>query len=209
MDAKSLWPLPRSTVEWAVSASLLDVRQDKRQCETTVCGGQVGRWQLDSKTKRFLRSSWSRQIDKQRCNSTSSNPTSYSLCVSILSPTPLTGGRAAFQMKYIEATCGGKCCWFQSVYFAPVVAFLGWVVFGTTACAILYGLYPSFSDLSTPIYADMLDNNTAAFYNAVSRPLWTVCLAWVVIACTNGYGGWLMMWCLASYQHLFLKIGNF
>ena len=95
------------------------------------------------------------------------------------------------------------------MHFAQVVAFLGWVVFGTTACAILYGLYPSFSDLSTPIYADMLDNNTAAFYNAVSRPLWTVCLAWVVIACTNGYGDWLMMWCLASYQHLVPENGKF
>ena len=32
-------PLVRSTVDWAViTASLLDVRQDKRQCETTVCG---------------------------------------------------------------------------------------------------------------------------------------------------------------------------
>ena len=104
-------------------------------------------------------------------------------------------------MKYIEATCGANALGFQAVYFAQVVAFLGWVVFGMTACAILYGLYPSFSDLSTPIYADMLDNKTATSYNAVSRPLWTVCLAWVVIACTNGYGGWLMMWCLASYQH--------
>ena len=39
-----------------IIASLLDVQQLKEQCEaSTVCGREVGRWQLDSKTKRFLR----------------------------------------------------------------------------------------------------------------------------------------------------------
>ena len=50
-DAKSLWPLPRSTVEWAVTAFLLDVLQDKRQCETTVCGGQVAGGSLTRRPK--------------------------------------------------------------------------------------------------------------------------------------------------------------
>ena len=36
--------------------SLLDVQQFKGQCEASaVCGRQVGRWQLDSKTERSLR----------------------------------------------------------------------------------------------------------------------------------------------------------
>ena len=58
-----------------------------------------------------------------------------------------------------------------------------------TACAIIYGLYPSFSDPQTSIADSLLDVNTAAFYNALSRPMWTMALAWVVIACVNGYGG--------------------
>ena len=38
------------------TASLLDVQQLKKQCEaSTVCGKQVVRWQLDSKTERSLR----------------------------------------------------------------------------------------------------------------------------------------------------------
>ena len=43
-------------IEIGFAVSLLDVQQLKRQCEaSTVCGRQVGRCQLDSKTERFLR----------------------------------------------------------------------------------------------------------------------------------------------------------
>ena len=34
-----------------------------------------------------------------------------------------------------------------------------------------------------------MDEDVAAFYNAVTRPAWGLCIAWVVIACTCGFGG--------------------
>ena len=44
------------TVKFVFTASLLDVQQLKGQCEaSTAYGRQVGRWQLDLKTKRSLR----------------------------------------------------------------------------------------------------------------------------------------------------------
>ena len=44
------------TLKLVFTASLLDVQQLKGQCKASaVCGRQVGRWQLDSKTERSLR----------------------------------------------------------------------------------------------------------------------------------------------------------
>ena len=44
------------TIKLVFTASLLDVQQLKGQCEASiVCGRQMGRWQLDSKTERSFR----------------------------------------------------------------------------------------------------------------------------------------------------------
>ena len=44
------------TIKIGFTASLLDVQQLKGQYEASaVCGRQVGRWQLDSKTERSFR----------------------------------------------------------------------------------------------------------------------------------------------------------
>ena len=49
------WVKPK-TIAMVFSASLLDVQQLQGQCEASaVCGRLVSRWQLDSKTERFLR----------------------------------------------------------------------------------------------------------------------------------------------------------
>ena len=52
-----------------------------------------------------------------------------------------------------------------------------------TGFALVYGLYGAVEDphkVSVP---------ASAFYNAISRPLWGVCVAWVIVACSCGYGG--------------------
>ena len=44
------------TVTIGIHSFMLDVQQLKGQCEASiVCGRQIGRWQLDSKTERSLR----------------------------------------------------------------------------------------------------------------------------------------------------------
>ena len=57
---------PKDYKKLVFTASLLDVQQLKGQCEaSTVCGRQVGRWQLDSKTERSLPVSWPRQLGEK------------------------------------------------------------------------------------------------------------------------------------------------
>lgn len=60
---------------------------------------------------------------------------------------------------------------------------LGWTVAAVMELALVYGLY---GHLQT---GDYMNYHAAAFYNAVSRPLWAVGLGWVVIACVTGHGG--------------------
>ncbi|XP_039252326.2 nose resistant to fluoxetine protein 6-like [Styela clava] len=59
----------------------------------------------------------------------------------------------------------------------------GWAIATALNLAVLYGLWPYVKD------GTMMTVSLSAFYNAMSRPIWAVGLAWVVIACTSGYGG--------------------
>lgn len=64
-----------------------------------------------------------------------------------------------------------------------VVVALGWLLTAGTGLSIVYGLYGPVSEMRK------IDTDVSAFYNAVHRPLWSVCIAWVIVACTCGYGG--------------------
>ena len=78
----------------------------------------------------------------------------------------------------------------HACFVLQVLAFFGWIVAFATGLAVIYGLFGSIHD------AKLLTVNLAAFYNAVSRPLWAFCLTWLVIACSSGYGGKIGMdWC--------------
>lgn len=62
-------------------------------------------------------------------------------------------------------------------------AWLGWALSTASALSIIYGVfwYTSRQEvMSIPL---------AAFYNAMNRAVWAVCVSWVVVACTCGYGG--------------------
>lgn len=67
--------------------------------------------------------------------------------------------------------------------YKVAVVSLGWMVSTAVCGAILFGLYPTYKHYGS------LDVNVAAFYNAVSRPLWCCAMAWIVVACVHGYGG--------------------
>ena len=59
----------------------------------------------------------------------------------------------------------------------------GWCLATGSAFAVLYGLYEYKSDGST------MSMVASGFYVSLSRTVWSISLAWVVIACASGYGG--------------------
>ncbi|KAL3857066.1 hypothetical protein ACJMK2_011762 [Sinanodonta woodiana] len=60
---------------------------------------------------------------------------------------------------------------------------VGWIVAISSALAVIYGPYQYNRDnVNMPVSVSML-------YTSVSRTVWAVCLAWLVIACVSGKGG--------------------
>ena len=68
-----------------------------------------------------------------------------------------------------------------------VVALIGWTVSAGVALALIYSPWPYVQDMKN------MEIEVAAAYNALGRPVWAFCLAWVVIACSSGYGGKLIL----------------
>uniref|UniRef100_A0A2C9LHM6 Acyltransferase 3 domain-containing protein n=2 Tax=Biomphalaria TaxID=6525 RepID=A0A2C9LHM6_BIOGL len=64
-----------------------------------------------------------------------------------------------------------------------VTVVIGWTVSIASALAIVYGLR---GDLGGGNPSSV---GAAALYNAVARSAWGVCVCWVIIACSSGYGG--------------------
>jgi peptidoglycan/LPS O-acetylase OafA/YrhL len=58
-----------------------------------------------------------------------------------------------------------------------------WMVAMAAGMAVVYGIYGYINDV------DMMDENIAAFYNAMARPTFAACVAWMIIACVTGNGG--------------------
>jgi len=71
----------------------------------------------------------------------------------------------------------------KQLYMSKLTVAVGWVASTSTALLIMFGLYSHvhhWTGLQIPV---------AAFYNAVARPAWSLVIAWIVVACVNGYGG--------------------
>lgn len=52
------------------------------------------------------------------------------------------------------------------------------------ALSIVYGIYGHIRDKT------IIENeNVSALYNAITRPLWAVCIGWLTVACSVGCGG--------------------
>ena len=67
--------------------------------------------------------------------------------------------------------------------FTQAANFVGWFLAVGTGLSIVYGVFGATSEPRTVELA------VGAFYNGASRPLWGACVAWVIVACTCGYGG--------------------
>ncbi|CAL4082235.1 unnamed protein product [Meganyctiphanes norvegica] len=61
----------------------------------------------------------------------------------------------------------------------------GWTVCFVTLFLVQFGLYSYAQDIPKAQY----DVMTQVFYGGLHRATWSACLAWIVIACTAGYGG--------------------
>ncbi|XP_041473096.1 nose resistant to fluoxetine protein 6-like isoform X1 [Lytechinus variegatus] len=66
----------------------------------------------------------------------------------------------------------------------PIMAVLGWIAASAIGMACVYGFYPSY-------HGNELSTADSAAYMALSKFAWAVSVAWVVIACHHGYGGWV------------------
>ncbi|XP_075226841.1 O-acyltransferase like protein [Lycorma delicatula] len=66
------------------------------------------------------------------------------------------------------------------INFNKVAATIGWIMSTFGLIALLYGLYEQ-----------ELHPVTAAAYSSLSHTIWAVCLAWIVIACSTGNGGYV------------------
>ncbi|KAK0053765.1 nose resistant to fluoxetine protein 6, partial [Biomphalaria pfeifferi] len=71
----------------------------------------------------------------------------------------------------------------ERVQMNKVTVVIGWTVSIASALAIVYGLR---GDLGGGNPSSV---GAAALYNAVARSAWGVCVCWVIIACSSGYGG--------------------
>ncbi|XP_069691598.1 nose resistant to fluoxetine protein 6-like [Periplaneta americana] len=66
---------------------------------------------------------------------------------------------------------------------SKVTVTLGWLLTIVALAAVYNSLYPF---LQKDHKYDVLQ---AAFYCALTRPVWSICMAWIIFACVSGYGG--------------------
>jgi hypothetical protein len=51
--------------------------------------------------------------------------------------------------------------------------------------AVIYGLIPYLDETAVPA----IDPTVSLFYGSLHRTAWAAAVAWIVYACTKGYGG--------------------
>ena len=64
------------------------------------------------------------------------------------------------------------------------VVFIGWTLAIGTALALVYGIYPYVYTVTRT-----MDTVESVFYMGFNRVLYACCIAWVIVACSAGYGG--------------------
>ena len=72
-----------------------------------------------------------------------------------------------------------------------VQSIIGWCLAIGTALAVVYGMYDHNKD------STVMSLTASGFYVSLSRTAWSLSLAWLVLACSTGYGGpvnWFLSW---------------
>ncbi|PNF31216.1 hypothetical protein B7P43_G14861 [Cryptotermes secundus] len=78
---------------------------------------------------------------------------------------------------------------------SKVAVALGWMLCIGCLTALVYGLYDTH-----------LDRIPAAAYSSLSHTAWAICLSWIVIACSTGYGGYVNKLLSASFLYPFSRV---
>ncbi|XP_043199778.1 nose resistant to fluoxetine protein 6-like [Amphibalanus amphitrite] len=113
---------------------------------------------------------------------------------------PQDNGNNATKLRYFMPYCryGAYLVGVYTGYFLHVrrrrplklslpAVLAGWTVSALTACCIVYGMY----EYTTVPALAVPSRSVAIIYGSMNRPVWAMCLAWVVIACVHGYGGFI------------------
>lgn len=75
------------------------------------------------------------------------------------------------------------------------VVFIGWTLSAMCSLYLMYGLFNV-----------ELTRIGAAAYSSLSHTMWAVSLAWIIIACSTGYGGWVNELLSASCFYPFSRV---
>lgn len=71
----------------------------------------------------------------------------------------------------------------------------GWTLSAGCLLYLLYGLYDT-----------ELTKISAAAYSSLSHSAWALSLAWIIIACSTGYGGWINVFLSATWFYPFSRL---
>merc|ERR1712136_70636 len=71
------------------------------------------------------------------------------------------------------------------IKMSKTVVVMGWILCAICGFLLIYGFY----FFHSPKFSALEPQSLTAFYLCMQRPAWAFCLAWVVVACSSGYGG--------------------
>jgi len=70
------------------------------------------------------------------------------------------------------------------IKMSKAVVSIGWILCAICGILLIYGYY-----FHNPKFSALEPQSLTAFYLCMQRPAWAFCLAWIVVACSSGYGG--------------------
>ncbi|XP_075228179.1 O-acyltransferase like protein-like [Lycorma delicatula] len=93
---------------------------------------------------------------------------------------------------YLVGICTGWLLFYVkcSIRISKLCLWLGWSVTGAVMLGVMYGLH----------YIQ-LNAVSSAIYIALSHTVWAISLAWILLTCVTGYGGWVNT--ILSWKYLY------
>lgn len=70
---------------------------------------------------------------------------------------------------------------------SPLLSAVGWCTASLAACLVIYGLWPYVNETQVP----QIDLAVSVVYGSLHRFGWALAVAWVIVACARGRGGFV------------------